>query len=64
MSQRNICHVLAFFVLFCLCTFGSFAQTSASIQGSPQYSYGPTTDYKAALPTPSYALWLFSALSH
>jgi len=57
MSQRKVVpRSLVFSLLLSVCSFGSFAQTSASIQGSPQYSYGPTTDYKAALPTSSDVL--------
>ncbi len=59
MAQRKVVpRSLVFSLLLSVCSFSSFAQTSASIQGSPQYSYGPTTDYKVALPTPSDVLRL------
>jgi len=45
-----ICPALNFLVLFSLCSFGSFAQTSAPTTQTPQYSAGPVTDYSAAQP--------------
>jgi hypothetical protein len=46
---------LLFSLALLVCNSGSFAQSSA-IQESPQYSYGPTTNYAAALPTSSDVL--------
>jgi hypothetical protein len=57
MSQLKIVtRTLVLSLLFSVYSFSSFAQTSASYQGPPRYSYGPITDYEAALPTPSGVL--------
>lgn len=52
MSQRKIFHALAFLVLLSFCTFGSFSQTAQTSTPTvqPLKSFGPVTDYNAALP--------------
>jgi hypothetical protein len=55
--QRKICHAAAVLVLLSLSTIGSFGQTSlVATTTPPQYSPGPITDYRAALPNSSDVL--------
>jgi hypothetical protein len=57
MSRKMICRASAvLFVFFILCTFGSFAQTSTSPAAPPQKTFGPVTDYSAALSSPTDVL--------
>jgi hypothetical protein len=60
MSQRKRCPALAFLVLFILCTFGLSAKTALAQASTPTAppikSFGPVTDYNAALPNSSNVL--------